>query len=77
MHNFRATIPIKLNAADDFLSKGRGIFDPVSRIFFRFSVSLFCCLVMMKTQNSFLSKKLLVDANETSLVTSVFAVNEN
>ena len=53
VHNFRETILMKLNAP---------IFDQVSlmqspKFFFRISLPLFCCLVMMKTQNSHFAKK--------------------
>ena len=50
------------------------------RIFFRFSMPLLCCLVMMKTQNSYFAEKFLLDGNEMRPVitqTSVFAGKEN
>ena len=85
LHNFRAKIPMELNAPDDLLSKWQNIFDLVlvmyqPRIFFSLESPLFCWLILMKTQ-TFLFCRRSFHLNDEMLSvipqTSAFAGNEN
>ena len=63
MHNFRADVPMKLNALDHLLAKMMTYFDPAlimhspNDFFFRISLLLFRRMLMKKTQSSYSAEK--------------------
>ena len=85
LHNFRAKIPMELNAPDDLLSKWQKFFDLVlvmyqPRIFFICIAVVFCWLILIKTQKFLFCRRSFHLKDEMLSVipqTSAFAGNEN
>ena len=72
VHKARANVPVKLNAPDDLLSKWQNIFDPVliinySNDFLKLSLSPFCWLIMMITENPYFAEKLFISRRRDTI----------
>ena len=62
VHNSKANVPMKLNAPDDLLSNGKtfltSLHNGLIKHFLRFSLPLFCWLIMMIKEISYFAEKL-------------------